>query len=192
LNSFLDEYSRDAVQPEVLLGLNGLTTSLTAQKTIERCRKGLTASRSRRSNFAPIMAALHPEGVAGGAQEERFAARRIQPHCPEENGLIERASWTMREGIEVEDRPNYLELKCVLEKLVKRYKHERFHNALSYLPPWLFYRGDPSRRSRSSRSSCPRSDITAARETSNWVSQLYPWRAGRLLLLTELVLYHLR
>jgi hypothetical protein len=42
--SFLDEYSRYIVHQEVLLGLDGLSTSLAAQKAIETLSKGLTAS----------------------------------------------------------------------------------------------------------------------------------------------------
>jgi putative transposase len=34
----------------------------------------------------------------------------------------------------------------VLAKLTKRYNEDRLHSALGYLPPWEFYRGDPTRR----------------------------------------------
>jgi hypothetical protein len=79
-------------------------------------------------------------------KENGLTHRRIQPHCPEENGLIERANRTIREGLEEEDPSNYLELLRVLAKLTRRYNHERLHSALGYLLPWEFYRGDPSRR----------------------------------------------
>jgi hypothetical protein len=52
----------------------------------------------------------------------------------------------VREGLEQEDPSNYLELLSVLAKLTRRYNEERLHSALGYLPPWEFYRGDPSQR----------------------------------------------
>jgi putative transposase len=59
---------------------------------------------------------------------------------------MERANRTIRESLEEEDPSNYLELLRVLVKLKRRYNEERLHSALGYLPPWEFYRGDPSRR----------------------------------------------
>jgi putative transposase len=59
---------------------------------------------------------------------------------------MERANRTIRESLEEEDPSNYLELLRVLVKLRRRYNEERLHSALGYLPPWEFYRGDPSRR----------------------------------------------
>jgi hypothetical protein len=78
--------------------------------------------------------------------ENGLTHRRIQPHCPEENDLIERANRTLREGLEGEELSNYLELERVLATLRRWYNEERLHSAPGYLPPWEFYRGDPPRR----------------------------------------------
>ncbi len=39
-------------------------------------------------------------------QENGLGRHRIQPHCPEENGLIERANRTLRKGLEKEEPSN--------------------------------------------------------------------------------------
>ncbi len=78
--------------------------------------------------------------------ENGLTHRRIQPHCPEENGLMERADRTLGEGLEGEESANYLELEPILVRLRRWYDEERLHSALGYLPPWEFYRGDPPRR----------------------------------------------
>jgi putative transposase len=61
-------------------------------------------------------------------------------------GLIERANRTMREGLEGEELTDYLTAIRVMARLVRRYNQERLHSALGYLPPWEFYRGEPTRR----------------------------------------------
>ncbi len=66
--------------------------------------------------------------------EDGLTHRPIRPDCREQNGLIERANRTIREGVEEADPSNYLELQRVLEKLTKRYNHERRHRAFGYLP----------------------------------------------------------
>ncbi len=145
--SFLDEYSRYIVHQEVLLGLDGLSTSLAAQKAIETLPKGadgkpLTTPEIRSDNGSGYIS----KEFRVVLKENGLTHRRIQPHCPEENGLMERANRTIRESLEEEDPSNYLELLRVLAKLKRRYNEERLHSALGYLPPWEFYRGDPSRR----------------------------------------------
>ena len=68
------------------------------------------------------------------------------PHCPEENGLMERANRTLREGLEGEEPSNLLEVEALMARIVRRYNETRLHSALGYLPPAEFYRGDPESR----------------------------------------------
>jgi transposase InsO family protein len=79
-------------------------------------------------------------------QKNGLGHHRIKPHCPEENGLMERANRTVREGLEGEELTDLLTAERVIARVVHHYGHERLHSALGYLPPWEFYRGDPSRR----------------------------------------------
>ena len=71
--------------------------------------------------------------------------QRIKPHCPEENGLMERANRTLREALEGEELTDLLQAREVLSRIVRRYNEERLHGALGYLRPMDYYRGDPRR-----------------------------------------------
>ena len=145
--SFLDEYSRYVVHQEVLWSMDGLSTSLAAQRAIETLPRGadgkpLASPEIRSDNGSGYVSKEFRLVLT----EHGLTHRRIQPHCPEENGLMERANRTLRESLEGEEVSNCLELERVLVRLRRRYNHERLHSALGYLPPHEFYRGDPACR----------------------------------------------
>jgi putative transposase len=145
--AFLDEYSRYIVHHELLLGMDGLTVSLAAQKAIETLPRGPdgkpTATPEVRSDNGSCYISQEFRVVL---QENGLGHHRIRPHCPEENGLMERANRTLREGLEGEELADLLTAGRVIERVVRRYNEERLHSALGYLPPREFYRGDPSKR----------------------------------------------
>jgi transposase InsO family protein len=145
--AFLDEYSRYIVHHEMLLGMDGLTVSLAAQKAIETLPKGSdgkpTAKPEIRSDNGGCYIAKEFRVVL---QENGLGHHRIKPHCPEENGLMERANRTLREGLEEQEPSNLLEAESLMTRIVRRYNEVRLHSALGYLPPREFYRGEPSRR----------------------------------------------
>ena len=74
-------------------------------------------------------------------KEHGLGHHRIRPHCPEENGVIERSFRTLREALEGEELSNLLEAERVLARLVRWYNEERLHSAVDYLPPAVVYRG---------------------------------------------------
>lgn len=57
---------------------------------------------------------------------------------------MERAYRTIREALEGEELTNLLQARDVLAKVVKWYNEERLHSALGYLPPAVYYRGNPN------------------------------------------------
>jgi putative transposase len=145
--AFLDEYSRYIVHHELLLGMDGQSVSLAAQAAIDTLPKDPEG----RPVITPEIRSDNGSGYISKEfravlSENGLTHHRIQPHCPEENGLIERANRTMREGLEGEELTDYLTAIRVMRRLVRRYNEERLHSALGYLAPWEFYRGDPSRR----------------------------------------------
>jgi putative transposase len=145
--AFLDDYSRYIVHHELLLGMDGLTVSLAAQKAIESLPKGPegkpTAPPEIRSDNGSCYVSKEFRVVL---QENGLGHHRIRPHCPEENGLMERANRTLREGLEGEDLSDLLTAGRVIERVVRRYNEERLHSALGFLTPREFYRGEPSKR----------------------------------------------
>jgi transposase InsO family protein len=147
LVTFLDEYSRYIVHHEVLLGADGQTVSLAAQAAIETLPKGadglpLVKPEIQSDNGSSYIA----REFLLVLKENGLGHHRIRPHCPEENGVIERAYRTLREALEGEALTNLMEAERVLGRIVRRYNEERLHSALGYLPPAVFYRGNPEER----------------------------------------------
>ena len=145
--AFLDEYSRYIAHHELLLAMDGLSVSLAAQTAIETLPRGpddkpLATPEIRSDNGSSYVSKEFRVVLS----ENGLAHHRIQPHCPEENGLIERANRTMREGLEGEELTDHVTAIRVMARLVRRYNEERLHSALGYLTPWEFYRGEPARR----------------------------------------------
>jgi putative transposase len=145
--SFMDEYARYIVHQEVLLGMDGISTSLAAQAAIETLAKGADGRPREKpeiqtDNGGGYIAREFLQVLA----EHGLGHHRIKPHCPEENGVIERSFRTLREALEGEELGNLLEAERVLARVVRWYNEERLHSALGYLPPALVYRGNPEER----------------------------------------------
>ena len=69
----------------------------------------------------------------------RSTAEEKLTHCPEENGITERANRTVREAL---DSINRFQAEGALKSIIEHYKHTQLHSALSYLRPVDYYRGD--------------------------------------------------
>jgi putative transposase len=145
--AFLDEYSRFIVHHEILISMDGLSVSTAAQKAIETLTKGPdgkpAVTPEIRSDNGSCYISKEFRVVL---TENGLGHHRIHPHCPEENGLIERANRTLREGLEGEEPKNLLEAETLMSRIVGRYNQTRLHSALGYLPPVEYYRGDPAAR----------------------------------------------
>jgi transposase InsO family protein len=126
LISFIDEYSRMIVHWDLL------------PKTAD----GSRVTPEIRSDNGPGYVSRDFRAVL---QENGMTHQRIRPHCPEENGIIERAYRTLREELDGEAMTNYYSAQDALAKVIRRYNHERLHSALGYLRPIDYYRGDPER-----------------------------------------------
>jgi putative transposase len=147
LVSFMDEYSRYIVHHEVVCGMDGKTVSLAAQAAIDRLAKGADGQPLEK----PVIQSDNGSGYIAREflavlAENGLGHHRIKPHCPEENGTMERAYRTLREALEGEELVNVLQAQDVLARVVRWYNEERLHSALGYLRPVEYYRGDPAAR----------------------------------------------
>ena len=145
LMSFLDEYSRYICYWELLTSMDGDSVSLAAQQalqTLPRDEAGrlLIRPEIRTDNGSGYVSREFREVLA----EHELAHQRIKPHCPEENGLMERAYRTLREALDGHELSDRQQAERVLTAVIRWYNEERLHRALGYLRPVDYYRGDPA------------------------------------------------
>jgi transposase InsO family protein len=106
----MDEYSRYVVHWELLPGMDGLQVSWAAQRAIDALPKApdgkpLAPPEIRSDNGSGYISREFRLVLA----ENGLGHQQIKPHCPEENGLMERAIRTLREESEGEELTNLLE-----------------------------------------------------------------------------------
>ena len=131
--SFMDEYSRYLVHYEITTGTDGITTSAAAQAAIDTLSVGADGKpRSKPEIRSDNGSGYISREFKTVLQENGLGHHRIRPHCPEENGLIERVHRTLRETLDGEELTSLLQAaKKVFGRIVRRQ-----HNGerLSQLP----------------------------------------------------------
>lgn len=150
--AFIDEYSRYMVHWELLDRMDGASVSLSAQSALETLSRDASgkpvASPEIRSDNGSGYISRDFHGVLA---HYGLTHQRIKPHCPEENGIMERANRTVREALDECDPRNRLEAERELGRIIEWYNSERLHSALGYLRPIDYYRGKPSEMHESRR-----------------------------------------
>ena len=143
LISFLDEYSRYVAHHELLWTMDGRSVSLAAQAAVER----LQADPDGKGRL-PLIQTDNGSGYVAGDFDRTLSGaglfhERITPHCPEENGKVERWHRTFGEMLEEHDLEDEFQARAAVAEVVRRYNEERLHAALHYLTPRDYYRGNP-------------------------------------------------
>ena len=146
LVTFLDEYSRLIVHHALVSSMDGITVSVEAQAAVERFlreRGGELPSQGMpqvRSDNGSCYVSREFRGVL---DEHHLGHQRIKPHCPEENGIIERSNRTLREALDGAELTDLFQARDVIGGIVRWYNERRLHSALGYLRPIDYDRGDP-------------------------------------------------
>jgi transposase InsO family protein len=147
LVTFLDEYSRLIVHHALVASMDGVTVSVEAQAAIEKLLREKGGEippggmpRLRSDNGSCYVS----REFRGVLDEHQLGHQRIKPHCPEENGVIERSNRTLREALDGAELTDLLQARDVIAGIVKWYNEDRLHSALGYLRPIDYYRGDPA------------------------------------------------
>ena len=114
--------------------------SLEAQAAIEKLRKDSLAEPIIRSDNGSSFIAMEFKLVMG---ENRLTHKRIPPHTPEPNGIVERGNKTIRESLVPVILTDYGQAKSEISRIVDHCNNRRRHSSLHYLTPAQYYRGDP-------------------------------------------------
>lgn len=142
--AFIDEYSRYIVHWELLSNMEGHSVSVGGQKALEtlpRNERGELLSKPEiRSDNGSGFISKEFHGVL---EHYGLTHVKIRPHCPEENGIMERSNRTVREALEEVEPASRYEAEAALGRIIEWYNEERLHSSLGYLRPVDYYRGDP-------------------------------------------------
>jgi putative transposase len=137
---FIDEYSRYVVHHELLRWMDGDTLSMEAQRAIEKLPEGAKPCIQTDNGSGYVSREFHITLGASGVGHVR-----IHPHCPEENGLVERAHRTLGEMLDAYEVGSYDEARERISGIVRYYNTERLHSGVSFLRPADMYRGEPEK-----------------------------------------------
>ena len=137
---FIDEYSRYIVHHALMTSMDSNSVSLEAQIAIENLRKDSLASPEIQSDNGSAFISQDFKIVLSS---NGLIHKRIHPHTPEQNAIVERANKTVREELSPVIMTDYQDAKREISRIVRWYNNERMHSSLNYLTPRDYYRGNP-------------------------------------------------
>jgi transposase InsO family protein len=137
---FIDEYSRYIVHHALLTSMDSNSVSLEAQRAIESLRRDSLATPVIQSDNGSAFISMEFRIVL---KENSLTHKKIHPHTPEQNGIVERANKTVRESISDKIITDFGDAEVEIAKVIHWYNYERRHSSLQYLTPMQYYRGNP-------------------------------------------------
>ena len=140
---FIDAYSRYIVHHKLLVSMDGDSIATEAQIAIEILRKDSLADPDIQSDNGSGFISMEFKIVL---KANNLTHKRIKPHTPTDNAIIERANRTVREELETDIVSDFQGTEKSIDHIVQRYNNERRHSSLNYLPPREYYRGEPDVR----------------------------------------------
>jgi putative transposase len=141
LVTVIDAYSRYVVHWDLLSSMTAAEVRLVIQEAIEQTGAqpqivSDNGSQFTSADFKQLIRQFELEHI------------RIRTYHPESNGVIERFHRSTREALAESDLVNLSRVRELIAQWVHRYNHTRLHAGLNYLPPVVYYTGDPQQRLR--------------------------------------------
>lgn len=141
LVSVIDAYSRYVVHWDLLSSMTAAEVRLVIQEALERTGAQPAIVSDNGSQFT----AADFKHLVRQFELEHI---RIRTYHPESNGVIERFHRSTREALAESDLLNLSRAREVIDQWVAHYNHSRLHAGLNYLPPVVYYEGDPQQQLR--------------------------------------------
>ena len=137
---FIDVYSRYIVHHKLMISMDGDSVSMEAQNGIEKLRKDSLEEPIIQSDNGSAFISMEFKIVL---KVNNLTHKRIRPHTPKDNAIVERVNKTVREEIETVLITDYEEEVKSIDQTIEWYNNTRRHSSLNYLPPKEYYRGEP-------------------------------------------------
>lgn len=146
---FIDEYSRYIVHWELLSGMDGHGVSVAGQAALETLPCDADGQVRVKPEIRSDNGSCYISKEFHGLLEHYGLTHvKIKPHCPEENGIMERSNRTIREAMDEIDLENDTQINRyhaeeTIAQIIHWYNHERLHSSQGFLRPVDYYRGQP-------------------------------------------------
>ena len=137
---FIDVYSR-------YIPYHVLLTNMTSYTVSQEFRKALEINDLLRN---PELQSDNGSCFVGEEFKKLISELKIKhhyiaPHCPNQNAEVERCNRTVKEELLNYPIPEtFTDLTKTIDKVIDYYNNERYHSSLGFLPPKIYYRGEPS------------------------------------------------
>lgn len=142
LVDILDGYSRYLVHWSLSPTLHASAVTLVTQEALEKLSVRKAGEPQIVHDSGSQFISAEWKGFVAGVGVRSIRTRVAHP---ESNGKIERLHRTHREeGLAGAELDDYHEAEDALKRWATYYNEERPHGAIRYLPPAVYYRGDPA------------------------------------------------
>jgi putative transposase len=181
---FIDEYSRYIVHWELLSDMGGHSVSLAGQAALETLPRNASGELLVKPEIRSDNGSCYISKEFHGVLEHHGLTHvKIKPHCPEENGIMERSNRTVRgaldeTGLESDPQANRYQAEETIARIIDWYNSERLHSSLGFLRPIDYYRGQPELLHEARRTKLAAARHRRREKNLKLRQPTLPWEAG--------------
>lgn len=138
---FIDVFSRYITYSALLTDMTGYTVSQHFQKAVNNKKTPILETPSLQTDNGSCFVGQDFKAMVS---QLNVPHNFIAPRCPNQNAEIERCNRTLKEGLLNFPIPVlFQDLEITIQKVVDYYNNQRYHSSLNFLPPKIYYRGNP-------------------------------------------------